>query len=287
MGDLWQEHRRFIVTVAAGALVFMIASMIISGMFGDRITRSRGRIASSQSAVNAAPKNADVKALEADRMQAEQLRDDLVAALERKPLKEYTVGTDRPDPDGYYSRTIQKQQSRLAEFFASENIMLDGSLGQPGSFPTLRYAQDWYLRGLDAVTQVLGLAMEADSEFPGSIVAVEKIDIAAPPKFTGRSASKEGAAFLTRLPVTIRIKGHPKGVNWILWRLAQKNTNGRTLVLASGTIESLDKMVAPGTLPPRGLDERNRGLVQAVVVLQALEVEPKGRIDNGGRRAGS
>jgi hypothetical protein len=287
MGDLWQEHRRFIVSVAAGALIFLIASMIISSTFGGRITAFRRSIAESRNTMKNAPKGTELRALQADREAAEALRDTLVAELERKPAEGLRVGPDRSDPDGFYSRAIQNQHSLWTEHFASRNIDLDDTLGRPDSFPTLRYAQDWYLRGLDAVTQVLAIASIADDRFPGSIVAVEKIDIAAAPKLTGRSAHREGDPFLTRLPVTITILGHPKGVDEILRRLAVRRTDGRTLVLEKGKIESQDRMVAPGTQPPRGLDERLRGLVRAVVVLQALDVEPEGRIDRGARRTGS
>src|SRR5262245_40832048 len=47
LNDYWQENKRFLVTVAAGALVFGIRTMLVDNVFGDELTRQKSAVAST------------------------------------------------------------------------------------------------------------------------------------------------------------------------------------------------------------------------------------------------
>lgn len=262
MADLWQEHRRFIVTLLAGGLVFLIAYLLIDGIYSDDIQQSQLLIARFERTQRMAP-GGDLEEARDEQARVVEEFERLRRGMDRRPAEGFKVGPDVSEADLHFNMTVAKVRQEMLEPCALRNITVDRRLGLPDSIPGTRGQKDWYLRGLDVVYQVLALVLEADSVLEGGIARVEDISIA------GMDSRDEtaGSRFVELLPVSLDIVGHPRAVDRVLRVLPQPDPNGRYLALLSGSIESLDE-------PPDARRRGQRDSADAERVVAHLELSP-------------
>ena len=162
MSDIWQEHRKFIVNLMVGGLVFLIAYLVIDGIYGSDTANYRNRIRRHKRAQVNMVQASDLREIRAERKRQMNEFNRMRAIVQRIPDAGYSLEQGKQSPDLHYSRQVDLLRRDVLELCALKNIQVDQNLGLPAKFPTSRIEKDWYLRGLDVMRQVLLLALEAD-----------------------------------------------------------------------------------------------------------------------------
>jgi hypothetical protein len=283
VGDVWQEHRRFITTVGAGALVLFIGYLVISSIYSGKAQRltsdiERARTAQKQSVL---PAGADIKKIQSEREKLEKDTTELMTTVAYKPKDNWLVLPSVGDPDLHYNQQIDTLKNGVLELAALRNIDVDQKLGLPEQFPGSRAEIEQYLRGLSVVEAVVGSALIAEGVHESGIARIEKIEIARPPK--PRSATEQRKTpFIATTKVEVTVVGHPKAIDLMLKNFAQDTSGegraGQYLSLEEASIKSLD--LAPGApvKERRGADPADRRRVECKLSIIALTVNPEGQI---------
>ncbi|MEE2711560.1 MAG: hypothetical protein VX913_02190 [Planctomycetota bacterium] len=282
MGDFVQENKRFLVIHVAGALVFLIAWLILGAIFeGDIVSnKSRTRTA-KRTASQAMPTSVNLRSIENGLKDQEDDVSALRRAIERQPKQRFTL-EGQPDPDLWYNEVSERIDEELVEQCARRNIEIDGDLGRPGKYPSSPREFAWYIRGLEAVDQVLRLAIKTHDEvLEEGLARIDPITIVPPVRRRGRMASAKPFVLGHELDMTV--VGHPTALAFLIEELSRAR-EGTALVLKEARIHSLD--LPPGMQargPRRGgrrvaSDPRDRGRVEARLIVQTIDVDPKGRV---------
>jgi hypothetical protein len=280
MGDIWQEHRKFIMSVVAGGLLLLVGVLLIDGTFDGRIQAARARINRAKAdQKQALPAGYDLRKAVENRGTLEAGYDGLRTAVARVPAKEWRIGSDVADSDLYYNAQLERFRNGTLEACAVRNIDVDQRLGLPDAFPSQRSDQEHWMRGLDVVEQVLVIALAAERDVEGGIARVERIEIDKPEK-KGPGAK---TPFVSGTKVSLSVVGHPRAVAFVVRALAQDNTgsealSGRWLAVEKAVVTSLDFPPDGSVKERKGADPNDRRRVEARFDLRALDVNPEGAL---------
>ncbi len=205
LNDLWQEHKRFILGVATGAVLFFVAYSWISAEFD---TTSLERSIRSYRASLSGTRRFGRKALQ---VLDKRVRE-LLARLERdKSLVEFRI---RPEfdvskktyPERDYARLAAKVQEEIRNECELNNVTLDprkgaARVGLPPSSPLDKESIQRTLLGLDLAERTLKLWLDAGREVMGlpgrralGLISIDRvaIDIGSGAGFRRRALRKQG-----------------------------------------------------------------------------------------------
>jgi hypothetical protein len=283
VGDVWQEHRRFITMVGGGGLVLFIAYLIVTSIYSGKAQRlsseiERARLQQKQSVL---PQGADIRKIQADRERLEKDTESLMGTVGYKPADNWLILPTVADPDLHYNKQIDAFKNGVLELAALRNIDVDPKLGLPEQFPGSRAEIEHYLRGLAVVEAVVGQAVLAENLHEGGVARIEKIDIAKAPK-ARTGADQRKTPFVTSTKVEMTVVGHPKAIDLILKSFAQDTSGegraGHYLALEEASIKSLD--LAPGApvKERRGVDPADHRRVECRLSILALTVNSEGQV---------
>jgi hypothetical protein len=282
VGDIWQEHRRFITTVGAGGLILLIGCFAISSIYGGKTSRLRRDIDLARSAQRTAalPAGADIRKIQADRERIEREAGELLASVGNKPDDRFLLGPSVANPDLHYNQQIDALRNGHLEFAARRNIDVDQRLGLPDTFPGSRAEIEHYLRGLGVVEAVIATAIAAERENEAGIARIERIEIARPPKT--RLGEQRKTPFISSIKVDLSVIGHPKAIDWMLKSFAADTKGegraGRYLAIEDASIRSLDLAPGAAVKEKRGVDPMDRRRVECRLSILALSVNPEGQV---------
>ncbi len=253
LNDIWQEHKKFIIAVAAGLLVFLIGETIIGSSYTSKVQASERTLSSQRASLR------QVKPTAKNLREIRDVQSDLAArwqAASEKLIfqsgKRFELRDDEARPDDVYFNVVNEVKREVEEAAERRNIQLPDNLGLPATTPRTREEAKRYLRALDVVQRVVRLAVEAD------VLAITDIDI---PKGATRSKrnrrSRDDADFLERLELRFRVRGSAPS----LVRLVESlQAPASYLVLAKDS-----RILGPEPDDP--------GPSEAVLVMAALDIE--------------
>lgn len=283
VGDVWQEHRRFITMVGGGGLVLFIAYLIISSVYSGKVQRLTGDIDRARSQQKAAvlPQNADIRKIQADRDRLEKETEALMTTVGYKPDDKWLVLPTVADPDLHYNKQIDAFRNGILDIATLRNIDVDQKLGLPDQFPASKAEIEHYLRGLAVVEAVVGAAVVAENMHEGGVARIEKIEISKPPK-ARVGADQRKVPFVTAIKVDMSIVGHPKAIDLILKSFAADTSGegraGHYLSLEEASIKSLDLAPNAPVKERRGVDPADHRRVECRLGIIALNVNAEGQI---------
>ena len=220
LNDVWQEHKRFILTVAVGALVFLIANLIVSSIYEDDLARANSRSLATRREL------AKPLYVARDRNRAQEQNDQLRAALEQlearvafQPREEFTL-----DPDGgaesiQYQRIASRVRDDLLPRAARANLVLEDTLGLPALSPTEPYKIERYLEALDVVERTVRLAIDAGA------TRIDDISIKLDPSLLSRA----GTGTVERTKIEFEMIGPSLAMTRLL--LATQRAGDRALMV--------------------------------------------------------
>jgi hypothetical protein len=282
-GDVWQEHRRFITTIAAGGLVLFIGFLVISSIYSGKARALRGDIERARSTQKQSflPAGAEIRKIQGDRERLEKDTTGLMATVAYKPADSWLVLPSVADPDLHYNNQIDKLRNGALEFAAIRNIDVDSKLGLPDQFPGSRAEIEHYLRGLAVVEAVVLASLAADGLHEGLIARIEKIEIARPPK-ARTAAEQKKVPFVSAIRVDVTVVGHPKAIDAMLKMFAADTSGegraGQYLAIDDASIKSLDIPPGAPVKEKRGTDPADRRRVECKLGILALNVNAEGQI---------
>lgn len=228
----WQENKRFVVTVGAGALVFLIAFAIEGSMFEDPMAAARREIASHKTALKQAQFSAtDLATAEQENAALRQAAETLVEVARFRPRAEFVPDPAAGPAANHYLRTFTRVKEELGQRAARVGIELDRGLGMPELSPTNEGEIVRYLEALDLVESVADLAVRA------RVDRIEKIQVTLDPKIN----SREGVGAIERTKVQMSIAGPSLALTRLLTWTQRPAAGGRGFA-----IHKLEMAIARG-----------------------------------------
>lgn len=210
LSDLWQEHKRFLVTVGLGAFAFLIGMWTIEAVYGDDLAAVRGsRLSLDRNLRQALYSRSDLD--EAER-QNEALRaavDELAAAVESRPRERFLLGSEAMgggSPSIQFQRTVAALRDELLPLAGRNNLDLEPTLGLPSLSPTEDYKIERYLEALDVLDRAVRLAMDAGVE------AIENVRIKLDPGLLSRA----GVGRIERTRIELQLAGPSRALTAFL-----------------------------------------------------------------------
>jgi hypothetical protein len=170
--DYWQENKRFVMTVAAGLLVFLFGQLLVSSFFGkdlqskrEEIGRTRRDLAKgrfgSQELAQARSENEALK----------RVSDALLAAAAFRPRPAFVLDPAAGTPTNQYFARVEEVRDRLHRAAGRANVRIQNDLGLPALAPTREDEVVRYLEALDLLERVSQIAIEE------RVPRVERIEI--------------------------------------------------------------------------------------------------------------
>ena len=164
LDEFWQENKRFVLTVAAGAIVFLIGLAVIDGTIREDVMVYRRSVATNKR--NLQRPLFKGRHLDRAKEQNRALNDVLVALrgqVEFQPREEFQVDGRAGSVSNTYFAVASAVRENLLMLAGRANVRLPESLGLPPSVvdedEIVRY-----LEGLDVVDRVVQLGLTAGVE---------------------------------------------------------------------------------------------------------------------------
>jgi len=159
LDTIWQLHKRFIIGVVIGLIVFMIGLAIIGKTAGAQLSRSQIAINNhKRTLAKPAYTRAQVNDLR-ERLATAQARTSELAQAALPPLRERYALSAGSSPTEQYIEVTASLRTELIGWALRQNVDIDQSLGLPAQSPTQPQKIARVLRGLDVVERVCRLAV--------------------------------------------------------------------------------------------------------------------------------
>jgi hypothetical protein len=216
----WQENKRFVVGVGAGALLFLVGFMVESSVYGDDLAAARREIQGYRNDLARAPYD------DADRRDAQNDNDALRAASERlaeagrfHPRPEFVHDPASGSVANHYLRTLSEVRETLTQRANRAGMEIDPSLGMPELSPTVETETIRYLEALDLVDSVCDLALRA------RVARIDRIQTRLDPGH----GSRQGVGAIERTRVTLTMTGSSLALARVLAWTQRPPQGGRVL----------------------------------------------------------
>lgn len=175
LDTLWQLHRRFIIGVAVGLIVFLIGMAMIGSTVGKDLKRYQGLVGKHKRALSSpAYSQAQVNELRG-RLNQMVSQTETLAAAALPPLREQFVPAPGQSPTQHYIELTGQMRGDLIGWALRNNVDVDDSLGLPAQSPTQPQMIARILRGLDVVERVVRLAVQAGADGISDIQIASRI----------------------------------------------------------------------------------------------------------------
>lgn len=193
LNEIWQEHKRFIITVVAGVLIFMIGNSVVASLYDGDISAEKGKMSRSASRLKGNLYTASDRALaesENDLLRASY--DEMVAAVAFKPRPGFT-GDSAATIKFAYGNAVEGVTDRLQDLASRNRALLVEGLGlETLTTPNVDEIER-HLHALDMLERSVALALQA------GVRRIRRIEIDLDPAF----ATRRGLGAIERTKVSI------------------------------------------------------------------------------------
>lgn len=198
LNEYWQENKRFLAVVAAGALAFLVGELVIDGMIGGDLALERREISRARAELRKGRYTA--ADLETARDENEALLvalDELVELVDFEPRPEYRLDAARGSATTQYFARVSAARDELLRAAGRLNVRLPEELGMPALAPTREEEIERYLEALDLVERACRLVLEE------GVPRVDRIGVRLDPGL----GSRRGVGRVERTRVEMRLSG--------------------------------------------------------------------------------
>lgn len=201
LNNYWQENKRFVVSVASGAIVFAVGSMLIGSFFRAELTKQRR-------AADATARKLRTESMytQSDLSTAQKERDELAASVDVlrgavafAPRKDFVLDPARGAASNQYFGAVSRVREELLTLAGRANLRLPEDLGLPALSPTREGEIARYLEALDLVDRAARMALRS------GVQRIDKIDIKLDPGLT----SRQGVGQIESTRVEFTLSGRP------------------------------------------------------------------------------
>ncbi len=202
LNDFWQENKRFVVTVASGAILFVIGSMVVDSFFRSELQGQEREAREKGDKLRNTPLYGP-----AELGRAQEQNDALLLAIgkltqavEFHARPRFQLDATKGPASNQYFGTVSAVREELLRAAGRANLRLPEDLGLPALSPTRELEIQKTLEAFDLVERVLHLALESGVE------RVERIEIKLDPGLSSRA----GVGEIERTRVTFVAAGDPQ-----------------------------------------------------------------------------
>ena len=234
--DYWQENKRFVTTVAIGAVVFLIAYVILSGKYSDAISAKNAQKRGLDQQLNASLFSAsDLTAAEDENEALRSTVDELAARADFAPRELFQLdrSAGAPSVNSQYLRALSEVRDQLIPRANRRNMKIDPGLGMPALSPTREDQIERYLEALDLIDTVANIAIEV------GVRRVDRIAIRLDPAL----GTRQGVGRIEKTRVKISFEGPAMPLTQLLARI-QRPADGRPLLVDE--VEMIASKSKPG-----------------------------------------
>jgi len=222
LGASWQENKRFVVSVGAGAVLFLIAHSIENSIYEPEKRSTQREIQRYRNQLEDAPYTSQDQALaEEDHEALLASASQLAEAVRFRPRPEFVPDPAAGSAANHYLRTLSRVRDELTTRAGRANLELDSSLGMPELSPTSEAEIVRYLEALDLVETVSDLAIRA------RIKRIDRIQVRLDPLF----GSRQGVGDVERTRVLMSLSGTSLSLTRLLAWTQRPGPSGRVLAV--------------------------------------------------------
>lgn len=202
LNDYWQTNKRFVVSVASGALVFVIGSMLVDSFFRAELTKHERDANASASKLRSSAMygTAELERAQAENQALAQAIARLSKAVEFQTRPRFQLDAAKGAASNQYFGTVGAVREELLRAAGRANLRLPEDLGLPALSPTKELEIQKTLEAFDLVERVVRLCIAQGIE------RVDRIEIKLDPKL----ASREGVGEIERTRVSFTLSGAPQ-----------------------------------------------------------------------------
>jgi hypothetical protein len=220
LGAYWQENKRFVVGVGAGAVLFLIAYALETSHYQGRINAANRAISLKKNELKQMQfSSADQSEAEAENTALREAVAQLAAAAQFRARPEFMPDAASGSGANHYVRTVSRVREDLGLRANRANLDLDPSLGMPELSPTLEREILRYLEALDLVEAVADLAIRARAD------SIDKIQVRLDPGHSSRT----GVGKIERTKVQMTLTGSSLALTRLLSWTQRPPPGGRVL----------------------------------------------------------
>jgi len=202
LNDLWQEHKKFIIAMVAGLLVFLIAESVIASKYGNKAEQVQRTLSQHERSLRAVkPNAANLAAVRTFRNAYRERLDALVQRTQFVPEDRFVLRDDEPRPDDVYFQAVNKVRDEVTDRAERYNISFPDNLGMPAEPPRQRDLIKRHLIALDMIRRVIGEAVES------RVKSIDDIKVLIDTKAKRRTQRREESSFVHKLEVTFTLHG--------------------------------------------------------------------------------
>ncbi len=235
LDSYWQENKRFVLSVGAGVLVFLVGFAAESSVYGGDLQATRGEIGRLRRQLSEAPYTAqDLQAVEGENQALRGSVEKLAAAVRFQPRQGFAADLASGSPSNQYLRTLSRVREDVQQRASRAGLELDSSLGMPELSPTVETEIVRYLEALDVVETVVDLAIR------GRVDRIDKIQVRLDPGL----ASRAGLGKIERTRVAFTMSGDSLALASVIAWSQRPLADGR--VLPVDQLEMLNARGKPG-----------------------------------------
>lgn len=230
--DWWQENKRFALTTAGGAIVFLIGWMLVQTFYGDDLSRARrsaeltARKLGSESMYGKAARDE----AETRNTALKQAVASLSEAVHFVPRPFWTLDPARGAASSQYFAAVAATREDLLQRAGRANARIPEELGLPALSPTKDGEIERYLSALDLVDRAVRVALAQ------GVARVDRIDIRLDP----RLGSKDGVGRIEKTRVVFALSGAPRSMVDFLAAVQERSVEGGMPL----TVEKVDLLPA-------------------------------------------
>jgi len=195
--DYWQENKRFVISVAIGAVIYLIASMMISSSVGADLAKVKLSLNRVERDLSKGRFSTTDKSRAEDQNEALQVAvTELTGLVTFQPRPEFDLDTSRPVGSQYVER-VAAVRDELMRRAGRRKVRLPEDLGLPALAPTRDEEILRHLHALDLIERVISQAIEL------GVDRIDKIEI----KLDSGLHSRQGVGRVERTRVRMKLSG--------------------------------------------------------------------------------
>ncbi len=221
LNDYWQENKNFALSVAAGFIAFFIGNSIIQSNIGADVTKTRGRINTTQRELNKITlTKTDLREAESENEALQAAVIELVAQVDFKARPDFSLDPSLGSASNQYFAQVSTVREELSREAGRLGVTIPDDLGLPTLAPTREDELARYLEAFDLVERVVRLSFET------GVRKVDKIKISLDPKLRG----PKGLESIERTRVKVNLAGNSGALVQLL-AACQDASRGKVLLV--------------------------------------------------------
>ena len=198
LNDYWQENKKFLLTVFAGLVVFLIGQVLISSFLDGKLQGAQRQVSNAKKKLGASMYgSADLTMAREENAALQAAVASLSEAVAFEPRPEFKIDASGGRASNQFFATVTSAREDLLRLAQRRGVRLPDHLGMPGLSPTHEDEIVRTLEALDVVDRACRLAIDA------GVSRIDELGIKLDPGL----GSRDGVGQLEKTSVSMTLSG--------------------------------------------------------------------------------